>query len=306
MKNNFKNYLSIFAIFSLAIFSSGCSKNASDIDLSNVEEHRLYIDTHEKKTVILEYEKILSDNPNSEYALYYLAKCIDSDNTERIELLSKALEINPNFYYANYLMGATLIDQDEHEKSYIFLEKCIKMDPKKYYAHLGLGKYYFNKGSNEDDPELKLTLLNKANQSLEKFKELGGLSDLTTKGGIQDAFNDYLNEIKEEIVKAKSAINSFFGRYKNSKYVYEIRRNGTYAFYILELNTIGMSQNEVLLTNYDDLPRKEVFQGNGTWVKNGHTIKLNGPGLASEYIYKNGSLCEFNIYKNDEVCFDKQ
>jgi tetratricopeptide (TPR) repeat protein len=305
MKNNFKNYLSIFAIFSLAIFSSGCSKNASDIDLSNVEEHRLYIDTHEEKAVILEYEKLLSDNPNSEYALYYLAKCIDSD-TEQIELLSKALEINPNFYYANYLMGATLFAQDEDEKSYIFFEKCIKIDPTKYYAHLGLGRYYLHKGSNEDDPELKLTLLNKANQSLEKFKELGGLSDLTTKGGIQDTYNDYLNEIKEEISKAKSAINSFFGRYKNSKYVYEIRRNGTYAFYILELNTNGMSQNEMLLTDYDELPRTEVFKGNGKWTKNGNNIKFEGPGLSSEYFYKNGSLCEFNIYKNDEVCFDKQ
>jgi tetratricopeptide (TPR) repeat protein len=305
MKNNFKNYLSIFAIFSLAIFSSGCSKNASDIDLSNVEEHRLYIDTHEEKAVILEYEKLLSDNPNSEYALYYLAKCIDSD-TEQIELLSKALEITPDFYYANYLMGATLFAQDEDEKSYIFFEKCIKIDPTKYYAHLGLGRYYLNKGSNEDDPELKLTLLNKANQSLEKFKELGGLSDLTTKGGIQDTYNDYLNEIKEEISKAKSAINSFFGRYKNSKYVYEIRRNGTYAFYILELNTNGMSQNEMLLTDYDELPRTEVFKGNGKWTKNGNNIKFEGPGLSSEYFYKNGSLCEFNIYKNDEVCFDKQ
>jgi hypothetical protein len=96
------------------------------------------------------------------------------------------------------------------------------------------------------------------------------------------------------------------GRYKNAEIIYNIKSDGTYDFIELELNTAGLSDNEMMLQDYDKLPRKEVLKGSGKWREEGNQIILDGPGLSNEYLIKNGELCTFDVIKNGEVCFEKQ
>ncbi len=296
-----------FFITIITITLSGCQLTASDITLTDVEAHRNYIDKKGKEAVLTEYENLVKINPNSEFALYYLARCISDIQREKSnKLLEKSLRINPNFYYSNHLLGSVLIEEKNYTEGFKFIENAIKIDSNKYFAYWGMGKYFYYKGLDEEDPESKLKLLQDANKSFKKFEELNGLKDMSTQGDISSTYNDILEKITEEIKEAKSSIDSFYGRYINSNFIYDIKRDGTYSFYVQELNLQNLSQNEVLLTDYDKLPKIEILKGNGNWTKRGNTISLNGPGLSNEYILKYGSLCEYNIYKNDEVCYEKQ
>lgn len=289
------------------IILSGCQITASEIALTDIDAHRNYIDKKGKKVVAQEYRMLVENNPNSEYALYYLARCLlDSERSESIIMLKKAIQINSNFYYANFLLGSALIAENNQSEGLNYLERSIKIDPKKYHAFWSLGKYFLTYGIEEENPELKLETLQKAMNNFKKFEEFNGLTDMSTRGDITKEYNEILEKIKNEVKEAKDLIESFYGRYINSMYVYDIKRDGTYSFYVQELNLENLSQNEILLTNYDKLPRTEVLKGTGKWTRNGNTIKLDGPGLSSEYILKFGSLCEYNVYKNDEVCYDKQ
>lgn len=302
---NFKK-LFFFIVITNLLFS-GCQISASNINLSDVDAHRNYIDKKGKKVVAQEYRILVENNPNSEYALYYLAKCLlDSERSESIELLEKAIKINPDFYYTNFLLGSALIAENNQSVGLNYLERSIKIDPEKYLAYWSLGQYFLNNGIEEENPELKLETLQKAMNNFKKFEEFNGLIDMSTRGDITREYNEKLAKIKEEVKEAKDLIESFYGRYINSMYVYDIKRDGSYSFYVQELNLENLSQNEILLTNYDKLPRTEVLKGTGKWTRNGNNIKLDGSGLSSEYILKFGSLCEYNIYKNDEVCYDKQ
>jgi hypothetical protein len=78
------NYKKLFFFIAIInVLFSGCQINASNINLSDVDAHRNYIDKKGEKVVAQEYRMLVENNPNSEYALYYLARCLS--NSERSE-----------------------------------------------------------------------------------------------------------------------------------------------------------------------------------------------------------------------------
>ena len=58
-----------------------------------------------------------------------------------MEVLSKAIEVDPKNCVAHYLTGFVLIQTKKKEEGLVFLQKAVEIEPSNIYARVNLGQY---------------------------------------------------------------------------------------------------------------------------------------------------------------------
>lgn len=160
------------------------------------------------------------------------ANKIKKDSTAGIEALTKAIELFPDYFDAQELLGTEYVKQGQFERGSEILLKAVKTNPKAFTSMYGLGVAYLNlnrfdesirwlEGSVEGDPARPNTLmmlglaygksgrLSDSEKSLVKAYQLGGASVADVHlylAGIynkQEKFGDARREMELYLKEAK-------------------------------------------------------------------------------------------------------
>ena len=180
----------------------GCSKNASDIPLKDIESHRIYQDENGIKNVKYEYQKLLEKHPNSEIAYYLLARCEES-NQKSLEYLYKSLEINPEFYYSFVSLGVIFMKQNNFVQSKAFLERAIEIDDKDFLAYQNLYTLNIKEGRKKG--------------SFKTYYYRDALSALKKASIANESYNRLKEQDNEYYVKMITALENELSEIRNAK-----------------------------------------------------------------------------------------
>ncbi len=86
----------------------------------------------------------------TEEATNYYNQAIDLYKADRvdesIELFKKAIELNPEFYEANYNLAQILMSLNKNEEAYKALEQVVKLKPDDWESLYNIGKVQYNRG----------------------------------------------------------------------------------------------------------------------------------------------------------------
>ncbi len=172
----------------------GCSKNASDIPLKDIEKHRMYQDENGIENVKYEYQKLLENYPDSEIAYYLLARC---EKTDLKSLhLNRSLEINPEFYYSLVGLGVIYNNQSDYDKAESYYKKAIKIEGMNYLAYNNLYALYIEKATKENNSAFKIKYYQDAISALKS-------ADIANKG-----YDEFKEQDDQYYVKKISALES--------------------------------------------------------------------------------------------------
>lgn len=188
----------------MPIFLIGCEPTANDIPLGEINQHRNYQDSKGKEFVKDEYIKLVNENPNSPEALYFLARC-EFNKDEALKHLEKALNINPEFYYALLLKGYILSSKAQYENAVELYLTCIKIDYNNVMAHLNLGDLYYKIAESENNLERKLE---KFKQALSEFNIVVTSSDVSKEAVMNVPIEEWVNELNSLINELNSLISN--------------------------------------------------------------------------------------------------
>jgi superkiller protein 3 len=148
-------------------------KEAIRLEPEFVEAHQEYIELmlllNKKDEIKAEYKTFLATHEDKAMAHYLWSKIIDDIKILREEN-EKAIQIDPNFFYAYGGMAFYFIQIREYDKALSFAQKSIELNPKYARGYQIIGTIYniknnFDKGlenfrkSLELDPLLSLTYL---------------------------------------------------------------------------------------------------------------------------------------------------
>lgn len=193
-----KKLTSFFRVFLLALISISffsCGPSAKDIPINDIVKHLSYQASKEPDDLTEEYSEILKNNPNSPNAYFLLAHC-KKDFRTIYDLNSKALSIDPNFYFSNLAIGVA------YKNSYAKSKESTDL----LMAH----KYLLNAESSSEADCLVFEYLAEINEFL-----LEGEKSIKNKIA-------YISNSVKYISKAKYAKNHQLNKieYWNSKQVY--------------------------------------------------------------------------------------
>ena len=97
----------------------------SKIAINDIEGHRKYQDNHSKVLVTGYYEKLLSENPNSASAKYYVARLIQTESEERaFDLATTSIKLDATNKYAYIILADIYRTQGNFSKSLEFITKA--------------------------------------------------------------------------------------------------------------------------------------------------------------------------------------
>ncbi|MEO6391377.1 MAG: tetratricopeptide repeat protein [Pyrinomonadaceae bacterium] len=97
------------------------------------------------------YQQALALDPDYEEALYNLAVTyLPDDPTKAIELLAKAIEIDPEYAIAHRELGRSFLECQEPEQALEHLREAISLDPEDSWSHVYLGNAFWALGLPEE------------------------------------------------------------------------------------------------------------------------------------------------------------
>jgi tetratricopeptide (TPR) repeat protein len=157
-----KKRLTILIILVATILTS-CSKHAKDIDLTDLNAHREYQD-NSTEDLASEYKELLENNPNSGNAHYLYARAAKNSlsNEERLVIVISGLKIDGDNYELNNYTGILYNNESSYKKAITYLEKCIKIDNDRFFAHYNLALSYNGLSDNTSNLEQKKSFILKA------------------------------------------------------------------------------------------------------------------------------------------------
>lgn len=146
------------------------------------------------------YKKILEKDQNSDNAMHLLGLIAyqKGKNKEAIELISKAIKLNPNaIYYSN--LGIVYDSLKENESSAECFNKALKLDPNHkdaYKSHYNLGVFFMDKGKIKE----ALKHYNKAIKLNKKFFDVRWNKSLILLllGKFKEGWSEYKYRFKKE------------------------------------------------------------------------------------------------------------
>ena len=90
----------------------------------------LFLEKHNSTDAGATFQEVLSDNPNHPRALLGLARVMDFDNApETMELLQKALEVNPNLVEARVFLARQYLDLEEFGQARAEADRALGVNP---------------------------------------------------------------------------------------------------------------------------------------------------------------------------------
>ncbi|MEW6736583.1 MAG: tetratricopeptide repeat protein [Acidobacteriota bacterium] len=100
------------------------------------------------------FGKALQIDPNYEEALYNLALTFTDEHPDKaIDLLTKAIEIDPKYSYAHRELGWLLLQRDKYTDAEYHIRKTIELDNSDVWAYVYLGNLMWKKDELKDAEE---------------------------------------------------------------------------------------------------------------------------------------------------------
>lgn len=90
----------------------------------------LFLEKHNSTDAGATFQEVLSDNPNHARALLGLAKVMDFDNApESMELVEKALAVNPNLVEARVFLARQYLDLEDFRRARTEADRALEVNP---------------------------------------------------------------------------------------------------------------------------------------------------------------------------------
>jgi tetratricopeptide (TPR) repeat protein len=100
-------------------------ESPSQIAINDIEGHRKYQDYRMRGRVIGYYEKLLSENPNSTYANYYVARLIQTKDEDRaLDLATTSIKLDATNKYAYTIIADIYREKGDFSKCFEFITKA--------------------------------------------------------------------------------------------------------------------------------------------------------------------------------------
>jgi len=97
------------------------------------------------------FEEAIAIDPNYDEAIYNLAVLEEKNDPLRcIALLTRAVEIDPDYLIAHQMLGRMLQKQGNLKDAEFHFRRCLKIDPDEYWSNLFLANLLGVMGRNEE------------------------------------------------------------------------------------------------------------------------------------------------------------